>query len=546
MDQTCPSSNPIDPNSGFNSITRIFHSLRHPPIHLPPYDTPLSAADYAFSLQRNSLWSNSVALINSATAQRVLYSEFIYQTKTLATNLRSAIGLYKGDTAFLLSPNLSQVPILYFALLSIGVVISPANPISTEFEISRLIKLCKPVIAFATSLTVHKLPKLRYQNILLDSPEFDSLTTTANSCVERGEVNQGDLAAIMYSSGTTGKIKGVMLTHRNLIAITASYHSQRAEREQPAVVLSPVPYFHVIGFFYSVKSVGLNETVVVMERFGFTKMLRAVEEFRVTNLGVVPPLVVALVKNDSDGYDLRTLEGVACGGAPLGKDVIAAFTHRFPKVLVTQGYGLTETSGPVSRTIGDEEVCQRGSVGKLEGGLEAKIVDPDTDDVLPPGKQGELWIRGPPIMKGYVGDPEATSATLSKDGWLRTGDLCYIDNRGFLYIVDRLKELIKYKGYQVPPAELEQLLQSHPEILDAAVIPYPSEEAGQVPVAFVVRQPQSCIGEAEVMDFVSKQVAPYKKIRRVAFVSSIPKNAAGKILRRELREVVLPSSSSRL
>nr|TKS08387.1 hypothetical protein D5086_0000104090 [Populus alba] len=247
-----------------------------------------------------------------------------------------------------------------------------------------------------------------------------------------------------------------------------------------------------------------------------------------------------MAKSDlTDGYDLRSLETVGCGGAPLGKDVMKVF-HR-------QGYGLTESTGVLSRSNSPEESRRWGSVGRLTACCEAKIVDADTGDALPPGKQGELWVRGSTIMKGYVGDPEANSTTMDPDGWLRTGDLCYIDGEGFLFVVDRLKELIKYKGYQVAPAELEQLLQSHPEIADAAVIPYPDEEAGQVPMAFVVKQPQSRINERGVIDFVAKQVAPYKKVRRVEFVRAIPKSPAGKILRKELRKMVLvPFPSSKM
>lgn len=178
--------------------------------------------------------------------------------------------------------------------------------------------------------------------------------------------------------------------------------------------------------------------------------------------------------------------------------------------------------------------------------MEAKIVDPDTGEALRPGQKGELWLRGPSIMQGYVGDDEATASTLDSEGWLKTGDLCYFDHDGFLFVVDRLKELIKYKAYQVPPAELEQLLQSHQEIADAAVIPYPDEEAGQIPMAYVVRKAGSTLTEAQVMDFIAKQVAPYKKIRRVVFTNSIPKSAAGKILRRELINHALSSSKSRL
>nr|AFZ78522.1 4-coumarate: CoA ligase [Populus tomentosa] len=211
-------------------------------------------------------------------------------------------------------------------------------------------------------------------------------------------------------------------------------------------------------------------------------------------------------------------------------------------------YGLTE-AGAVSRLIGPEECNQHASVGRLFGNMEAKIVDPLTGEVFGPGNRGELWLRGPSIMKGYVGDEKATAETLDSEGcgdenataetldsegWLKTGDLCFFDSEGFLYIVDRLKELIKYKAYQVPPVELEQLLLSHPEIADAAVIPYPDEDAGQIPMAYVVRKPGSSITEAQIMDFIAKQVAPYKKIRRVAFTDGIPRSPAGKILRREL------------
>lgn len=288
----------------------------------------------------------------------------------------------------------------------------------------------------------------------------------------------------------------------------------------------------------------MAETMVVMPRFDFEKMLAAIEKYRVVYMPVSPPLVVAVAKSElTDKYDLSSLESLGCGGAPLGKEVAERFKARFPNVDLTQGYGMTETAGAAARTLGPQEEERYGSVGRLSELFEAKIVDPSTGEALPPGQQGELWLRGPMIMKGYVGDKEATGATFSPDGWLKTGDLCYFDSDGFLYIVDRLKELIKYKGYQVPPAELERLLLSHPEIADAAVVPYPDEEAGQIPMAFVVRKPGSTITESQVMDYVAKQVSPYKKVRRVAFVSSIPKNPSGKILRRELVNQALSSRS---
>ncbi|KAI4348283.1 hypothetical protein L6164_009020 [Bauhinia variegata] len=549
MDKTRISEHVVNSKSGINSATRTFHSLRLP-LELPPPHASLSVADYVFSRRRNSPWSDPVALIDAATRRRVSYSEFTHRTLTLAANLSSLIGLSKGDTAFILSSNLVKVPILYFALLSLGVIVSPANPISTDSEISRLVELSKPIIAFATSSTGDKLPKLCLGAILLDSPEFDSLMTTTNTHsnlpLPRAEVSQSDVAAILYSSGTTGKMKGVMLTHRNLTASVASYNSASPQRKSPALFLHTMAYFHVYGFAYCLRSVALSETVVLMERFSLRGMLSAVEKFRVTHLALVPPVVVAMIKiGITEGYDLSSLEGVRCGAAPLGKDIVAAFHRKFPTVVLAQGYGLTESTATVALTVGPVEARRAGTTGKLIAGIEAKIIDPNTGESMLPNEQGEIWLRGPSIMKGYVGDSEASSATLV-DGWLKTGDLGYIDQEGFLYIVDRLKELIKYKAYQVAPAELEQLLQSHPDIKDAAVVPYPDEEGGQVPLACVVRQPQSSLGEAEIIDFIARQVAPYKKIRRVAFVDSIPKTASGKILRKDLTKIVLQKSFSKL
>uniref|UniRef100_J3L6U2 4-coumarate--CoA ligase n=1 Tax=Oryza brachyantha TaxID=4533 RepID=J3L6U2_ORYBR len=319
------------------------------------------------------------------------------------------------------------------------------------------------------------------------------------------------------------------------------------EPPPPAVTLIPIPLFHVFGFMMALRSVAMGETAVLMERYDFIAALRAIERYRVTLLPAAPPVLVAMVKyEEARRRDLSSLLVIGIGGAPLGREVAEQFAAVFPNVEIVQGYGLTESSGAVAATVGPEESKMYGSVGKLASHLQAKIVDPSTGEELGPGQRGELWVRGPIVMKGYVGDDEATAATVDSEGWLKTGDLCYFNEDGFLYIVDRLKELIKYKGYQVPPAELEHILQSHPEIVDAAVIPYPDEEAGQLPMAFIVRQPNSNITKEQVMDYVAKHVAPYKKVRRVAFVPTITKSPAGKILRRELVQQALSMGASKL
>ncbi|KAK8703089.1 hypothetical protein V6N13_021419 [Hibiscus sabdariffa] len=552
-------SRTMDPKTGFRYETRTYSCLR-PPIPLPPPNQPLSVAEFCLSIFSSTSTDGATAFaVNSTTGQTLTYSQFVSQVRSLAYSLKRQYSLSQNDVAFVLCPSSLHVPVIYFALLSLGIIVSPANPLSSNSEIAHQIQLSKPVIAFATSQSYHKIPSLKHGTIILDSPEFLSLLTRSDiddDITKRVKINQSDTAAILYSSGTTGRVKGVIMTHRNLIAMMAVIHHyntiEAAGCDEPRhVTFFTVPLFHVFGFFTLLGSVLSAETVVLTERFVFAEMLRAVEKYKVTVMPVSPPLVLSFVKSDlTKKYDLSSLQAVGCGGAPLGQEVAQLFNKKFPNVLLVKGYGLTETGGGATTTAGPEEAAPSGTVGRLSENMEAKIVDSVTGETLPPGQRGELWLRGPVVMKGYVGDEKATAETLDSEGWLKTGDICYFDSEGFLYVVDRLKELIKYKAYQVPPAELEQLLHSHPEIADAAVIPYPDEEAGQIPMAYIVRNPGSRLSEAQVIDFIAKQacfynfnrkylflfslVAPYKKIRRVAFIDSIPKSPAGKILRREL------------
>ncbi|KAI7740388.1 hypothetical protein M8C21_012735 [Ambrosia artemisiifolia] len=564
MTNTNPTS--TDPNNGFCRTTKTFHSLR-PPAPLPPPSHHLSITDYTLSLlQSNPTFSpNTDFLIDSTTNNRLSYSDFINQTHSLSSSLSSIFPSHvKKQVALILSPSSLHIPVIYFSLLSLNITVSPVNPISTESELTHLVKLSNPVIAFATSSVASKLHSSSFPLgiIIIDSPQFLSMlhnSKPSNNIIINRKVNQSDTAAILYSSGTTGRIKGVELTHRNFIAITANSQYNRFvkdnEHEPHPVSLFPLPLFHVFGFFMLIRATSLGETLILMERFDFNNMLKAVERYKVTYMPVSPPLVVAMAKSELvPKYDLSSLLLIGCGGAPLGKEVAKRFAVRFPHVEIVQctqignatavppilmpqigvvptpigirGYGMTETGGGVTGMNSPAECEHYGSAGRLSSNVEAKIVDPETGEALSPMQQGELWLRGPMIMKGYVGDKEATAATMDTEGWLKTGDLCYFDSDGFLFIVDRLKELIKYKAYQVAPAELERYLQSIPDVVDAAVIPYPDEEAGQIPMAYVV--------------------SPYKKIRKVAFINSIPKTPAGKILRRELVKHALAGASSKL
>ncbi|XP_044489224.1 4-coumarate--CoA ligase-like 9 isoform X3 [Mangifera indica] len=465
--------------SGFSSQTYIYHSPR-PSVPLPPLTTPLSVTSYLFSLlNSHPPPPHAAALVDALTRRHILYSDFVLNIKTLAFFLKTKFNLSNNDTAFVLSRNSIHLPILYFSLFSIGVTVSPSNPANTKPEILRLIQLSKPVIAFATSDTADKIPSLKYGTVLLDSPVFESYVTTQvderdlDSELDAVRVSQSDPAAILYSSGTTGMIKGVVLTQRNWIASLAGAHAVRTVRETPAVALCAVPFFHVYGFRYCVTALALGQSLVSMERFEFGIFMRTIEELRVSHVAVSPPIVLMMAEDrrSMDCYELSKLEGLACGGAPLTLSVIKKFKKRLPQVQLAQGYGLTESTGRIFGTIGPEECQVIGATGKLAPNCEAKIVDPDTGIAQPPGKPGELWLRGSLIMKGYIGDEEATANILDSEGWLRTGDLCYIDSEGFLFYVDRIKEMIKYRGYQVAPAELEHLLLSHPDIADAAVVP---------------------------------------------------------------------------
>ncbi|KAL8230548.1 hypothetical protein R6Q57_000326 [Mikania cordata] len=548
----------VDPQNGFCSKSKIFHSLRSP-APLPPPSQPLSITDYTFSLLRsNPAFSPSTTdfLIDSGTGDRLSYADFIRQVQSLSAALVAKFSQHDNDqVALIVSPTSVHIPVIYFALLSLGVSVSPVNPISTTSELADLVRLSNPVIAFVTSSVVSKLPSsFPLGTIIIDSPQFRSMLQYSRSILFNRQVKQSDTAAILYSSGTTGRIKGVEITHRNFIAITAASQFNRFIRDendsQPEphpVSLFPLPLFHVFGFFMMIRAASVGDTLVLMERFDFGNMLKALEKYKVTFMPVSPPLVVAMAKSDLvPKYDLSALRLIGCGGAPLGREVAKSFAARFPDVLIVQGYGMTETGGGVTGMNRPEECEYYGSAGRLSCNVEARIVDPETGEALSPMQQGELWLKGPMIMKGYVKDKEATAATMDSEGWLKTGDLCYFDSDGFLFVVDRLKELIKYKAYQVPPAELERHLQSIPEVVDAAVIPYPDEEAGQIPMAYVVRKPGSKISEAQIMEIIAKQVSPYKKIRKVALINAIPKTPAGKILRRELVKHALSGASSKL
>ncbi|KAE7997121.1 hypothetical protein FH972_001779 [Carpinus fangiana] len=545
------SNHRFDGKSGFDAQTGIYHSLVKLGDHQKiPTRPDLDTATFVLSQFPQAKKSESqIALVDAATGRRVTYAQLLRSIRSLASALYHALGVRKGDVVFVLSPNSLLYPTICLAVLSVGAALTTANPLNTASEISKQVRDSGAKLAISAPEELHKLSPTGVPTILtsrksnnhnLHFLSVEELIECFDPPLEFPRVAQAqsDTAAILYSSGTTGTSKGVILTHANFIAfMTLLRWSADVSSANDDVFLCFIPMFHIYGLaFFVLGLLCVGTTTVVMQKFDFQAMLHAIKAHKVSNILAVPPVILGLVKNASKaGGGLSSLRRVGSGAAPLSKQVADEFRRRFPWVELRQGYGLTESCGAATYFVSDKDAKARSdSSGMLIPSFCAKVVDIETGKALPPYGEGELWLKSPTIMKGYLGNVEATAATIDSDGWLRTGDLCYFDGDGFVYIVDRIKELIKHNGYQVAPAELEAILLSHPTILDAAVIPVEDEEAGQIPMAYVVKAAGSELNEEEVIQFVAGQVAPYKKVRRVGFTIAIPRSAAGKILRKEL------------
>jgi len=527
----------------------IFRS-KLPDIYIPNH-LPL----HSYIFQNISDHRSNPCLINGATGEIHTYAEVELTARRVAVGL-SKHGIKQHDTIMLLLPNSPEFVFSFLAASYLGATSTMANPFFTPAEVLKQAKASKAKLIVTQNCYVDKvmthalehdieiacidaLPPSAAKNVF----HFSELAQSDENELPEVEIDPNDVVALPYSSGTTGLPKGVMLTHKGLVTSV----SQQVDGENPHLYMNSddvsmcvLPLFHI----YAMNSILLcslrvGSAILLVQKYEILSFLGLMERYKVTYGPFVPPIVLAIAKSEKvDDYDLSSVRMVQSGAAPLGKDVEEAVSAKFPNATLGQGYGMTE-AGPVLALClafaKEPFKVKSGACGTVMRNAEMKIVDPETENSLPRNQPGEICIRGDQIMKGYLNDPEATERTIDKGGWLHTGDIGYIDDDDELFIVDRLKEIIKYNGFQVAPAEIEALLLNHPNISDAAVVGMKDESAGEVPVAFVAKSNGSQITEEEIKQYISKQVVYYKRIKKVFFTDSIPKAPSGKILRKDLR-----------
>ncbi len=496
----------------------------------------------SFVLKGAAEHSDKAALVDGPSGRTITYGELDKASAALAGAL-AARDIGHGDAVCIYMPNVPEYAVVFHGVNRAGAINTTANPLYTSHELKYQLhdsgaKMIVTVPAFLENAQ-EAIEGTHVGEIVVVGAESSEGVTGLSELLGAGAPPPDvtieaakDLAVLPYSSGTTGLPKGVMLTHRNLVANILQTNTAMPMRDDD-VMIGVLPFFHIYGMTV-IMNMGLmvGATIVTMPRFDLDEFLGLIEDRGVTAAYVVPPIALALAKHPAvDEHDLSSLRMVMSGAAPLGPELTNQVARRLD-VPVTQGYGMTELS-PVSHFCPIDAI-KPGTIGPEIPGTESRIVDSESGEDVAEGERGELWVRGPQVMVGYLNNDEATAETITDDGWLRTGDIAVVDSDGYYSIVDRLKELIKFKGFQVPPAELEAILIAHPAVADCAVIGVPDDEAGELPKGFIVAAEE--VTDEDLMAYVAERVSPQKKLRLIERIDAIPKSASGKILRRELRD----------
>ncbi|MEO2133698.1 AMP-binding protein [Microbacterium sp.] len=492
-----------------------------------------------------------IALIDPATGAETSYGALKTQVDAFAGAL-AARGVGTDTVLGLLCPNVPAFATVFHGILRAGATVTTINSLYTAGEIEKQLRdagaswliTVSPLLGAAQQAAeAVGIPTERL--VVLDGadghPDLRSLLGEGRAAPEVSFDPATHVAVLPYSSGTTGIPKGVMLSHRNLVANVAQCRIN-IDLKNTDRVLAVLPFFHIYGMTVLLNlALKQRATLVTMPKFDLVQFLTNIQTYGCTYLYIAPPIAVALAKHPIvDQFDISTVHTVFSGAAPLDGETAEIAARRI-NARMMQGYGMSELS-PVSHAMPyTRDDIPVSSVGTILPNIVCKLVDTETGEEITEieddgrTRPGELWVQGPNVMLGYLNKPEATAETLDADGFLHTGDIAVYHDGGYFSIVDRVKELIKYKGYQIAPAELEALLLGHPKVMDAAVIGVLDDDKQEIPKAFIVPAPDSGLTAEEVMGFVADNVAPHKKIRRVEFIESIPKSTSGKILRKDLR-----------
>jgi len=492
-------------------------------------------------------WPDRIAVIDGD--RRYTFHELNETADKLAVALAD-MGIGKGDFVGILAPNCMAFVVSFFGILKSGAIVTTINSGYREIEVANQLRasgaatlIVHESLVDVAALAAKDVATLK-QTIIIkeeaaDASSFWGLIENAKGVPPTFDVDPAEeLAALPFSSGTTGLSKGVMLTHANLHANVRQLKDREEETamREGDMVLVHLPLFHIYAMMIMQQAIYAGSTQVMMGRFDMELFLPLIQEHRINVLFTAPPVGVALSQTPLvDDYDVSSLRFIMFGAAPMSAELQLRIQERMGTSVV-QGYGLTETS-PVSHMDFNDDRAKPGTIGPPLGDVEQRVVDMEdgvTD--LASGELGELLLRGPNVMKGYYNEPEATANAITPEGWFHTGDLVTMDDDGYVTVLDRKKELIKYSGFQVPPAELEGILLEHPAVADVAVIGKENLETGEIPKAFVVKKAGANVTGEELMDYVADQVATFKRVREVEFVESIPKNPSGKLLRRVLVE----------
>lgn len=512
--------------------------------------------------KESASFKNHVALESAETKKVYTYTQLERNIVAFATSLLKKMGVKQGEVVAVMLPNSTEFPVAAFGTIHAGCIVTTVNPLYKEFEITHQLTITEPKVIVTLPECYDNVKKgMRNAKntakiILIDDPSaaVPDDVVRYSEIVEKGELDFGlldkidkkhdDVVCIPFSSGTTGLPKGVEITYGNLLAAIEMMepdevcYPRLTEGKFQDVLPCFLPFFHIYGLVISlIGHMKKGCKLITMSKFSASLYLDLLKTGDCSLLYVVPPIAILLGKHpDVKTEHFRNVRHIVCGAAPLAaSDVDSILAKSKKDIEFNQGFGATETTSLGTSTFKNTKNVDYSACGVPMASVKLKFADPLTGKIVPVGESGEMYIHSPSVMKGYHKNPSATADSFTEDGYFKTGDLGHFKPGVGLFITDRIKELIKVKGMQVAPAELESLLRSHPAVADAAVIGVPHEFFGEAPKAFIIRKSDTKITEEELQDFVASKVAVYKKIEGVMFVDAIPKTASGKILRKDLK-----------